>query len=72
MQFLTYSVKIFLSDVYAGLREVEKIKERGIEISVMELNSVKLCNCWHIHSSSSHAVKPIGQVLLIPTLADYA
>ena len=44
MQFLKCSVKIFLSDVYACLREVEKIKGRGIEISVKELNSVKLCN----------------------------
>lgn len=27
----------FLSDIYACLREVEKIKGRGIEISAMEL-----------------------------------
>lgn len=46
MRCLTCSVKIFPSDVYACLREVEKIKGRGIEISAMELNSVKLCKRW--------------------------
>lgn len=44
MQFLTCSVKVFLSDVYACLREIGKIKGRGIELSMMELNRVKLCN----------------------------
>jgi len=42
--FLTCSVKIFPSDVYACLRETEKRKGRGIEISAMELSRIKLCN----------------------------
>lgn len=33
---------------------------------MMELNSVKLCNWWHIHSLSPHAVQLGGQRLLIP------
>lgn len=44
MQFLRCSVKIFLSDVHACLSEVEKIERWEIEISVMELNSVKPYN----------------------------
>lgn len=66
------SIKIILSDVYACLSEVDEIKIRGIEILMMELNSVKLCNGLCSRSSSPQALKAIGQILLIPALARYA